>query len=133
MQGEPVQTPSGVVATMAGAGVQLIASQFAGSTPRISVVAPGEVDTAEMRALEELTRPGPFLTRTHQLGRFLGIRIDGKLAAMAGERMQPEGLTEVSAVCTDPDHVGKGNGATLTLAVADRTLWRKTRPSCMRG
>src|SRR5882724_4914462 len=42
-------------------------------------------DSPEMMALAELTKPGPFGQRTHELGAFLGVRRDGKLAAMAGE------------------------------------------------
>ena len=61
-----------------------------------------------MRALAELTQPGPFAERTHELGRFVGIRRAGKLIAMAGERMKLESFTEISGVCTHPDYRGKG-------------------------
>ena len=55
-----------------------------------------------------LTRPGPFLSRTLRLGSFVGVREDGRLIAMAGERMKLPGLTEVSGVCTHPDFRGRG-------------------------
>lgn len=67
-----------------------------------------DADAAEMRALALLTKPGPFLPLTHRLGRFIGIRQDGRLIAMAGERMRLPGLAEVSGVCTHPDHRGRG-------------------------
>ncbi|MBI1360505.1 MAG: GNAT family N-acetyltransferase [Alphaproteobacteria bacterium] len=128
MQGEPVAPPPGVVATLAGDGVQMVAARLEGEAPKADVIALGEADATEMRALAELTKPGPFLARTHTMGRFLGVRVNGRLAAMAGERMQPEGFTEVSAVCTHPDHVGQGYGAALTLAVAERILTEGATP-----
>jgi predicted GNAT family acetyltransferase len=63
------------------------------------------------------TQPGPFLQRTVELGTYLGVRRDGALVAMAGERLHPPGFTEVSAVCTDPDHRGQGYAARLVQAV----------------
>jgi predicted GNAT family acetyltransferase len=80
----------------------------------------GDEDSEEMVALAKLTEPGPFHHATHRLGRFIGIRQDGRLAAMAGERMRPDGHIEVSAVCTHPDFRGLGYGAALTSAVTSR-------------
>jgi ribosomal protein S18 acetylase RimI-like enzyme len=73
----------------------------------------GAADSAAMIELTQLTKPGPFGARTHELGIFFGIRGGGRLAAMAGERMKVPGYTEVSAVCTHPDHSGKGYAALL--------------------
>ncbi|WP_157592410.1 GNAT family N-acetyltransferase [Solirubrobacter soli] len=73
----------------------------------------GVEDVPEMLDLAELTQPGPFGTRTLELGRYLGIRVDGRLAAMAGERMRPSGATEISAVCTHPDFTGRGYARAL--------------------
>jgi predicted GNAT family acetyltransferase len=77
----------------------------------------GDADVPEMLALTELTQPGPFGVRTHELGRYIGIRVDGRLASMAGERMRPAGATEISAVCTHPDFAGRGYARTLMLAL----------------
>ena len=66
-----------------------------------------------MIELTALTKPGPFSTRTHELGAYFGIREGGKLVAMAGERLKVPGYTEVSAVCTHPDHNGKGYARVL--------------------
>ena len=66
-----------------------------------------------MVSLAEMTEPGPFLERTRELGRFVGSFHEGQLAAMAGERLQLKGLREVSAVCTHPDHRGKGYARAL--------------------
>jgi len=75
----------------------------------------GAADVPELLALTELTQPGPFGPRTIELGRYVGVRADGRLAAMAGERLRPEGHTEISAVCTHPDFTGRGHAKALML------------------
>ncbi|MEV8611540.1 GNAT family N-acetyltransferase [Amycolatopsis sp. NPDC051373] len=77
-----------------------------------------EADVPEMLDLVARTQPGPFLPRTISLGTYLGIRRDGALIAMAGERFHPPGWTEISAVCTDPAFRGQGLAARLIRAVA---------------
>jgi predicted GNAT family acetyltransferase len=77
----------------------------------------GDQDSAEMIDLTALTKPGPFSTRTHELGTYLGIRDGDKLVAMAGERLKVPGYTEVSAVCTHPEHLGKGYARVLMTEV----------------
>ncbi|WP_308206707.1 GNAT family N-acetyltransferase [Paractinoplanes hotanensis] len=61
-------------------------------------------------------RPGPFGPRTREPGTYLGIRREGALVAMAGERMRPPGWAEISAVCTDPAFRGQGLAARLIRA-----------------
>jgi ribosomal protein S18 acetylase RimI-like enzyme len=75
-------------------------------------------DVPEMLALVERSRPGPFLARTVELGTYLGIRRDGTLIAMAGERLHPPGWTEISAVCTDAAYRGQGLAGRLVRAIA---------------
>ncbi|MFB9931762.1 GNAT family N-acetyltransferase [Amycolatopsis halotolerans] len=87
-----------------------------------------EADVPEMLELVARTKPGPFLPRTITLGAYLGIRRDGVLVAMAGERMHPPGWTEISAVCTDPAFQGQGLAARLVLAVAAGIWERGERP-----
>lgn len=82
----------------------------------------GDADAAEMLALATLTKPGPFFSRTHQLGDFIGVRVDGHLVAMAGQRMRPDGYTEASGVCVHPDHRGKGYAARLLREVTATIL-----------
>ncbi|MFE0019671.1 GNAT family N-acetyltransferase [Amycolatopsis sp. NPDC059021] len=98
-------------------GVQLV---DAGLTPAEDpeAIRLGPADVPEMLDLVERTQPGPFLPRTIELGTYLGIRHHGALVAMAGERLRPPGWTEISAVCTDPAHRGKGLATRLVLAVA---------------
>ena len=88
----------------------------------------GLPDSPEMVELATLTKPGPFGTRTHELGTYLGIRRDGKLVAMAGERMKVPGHTEVSAVCTHPEHTGQGFARILMTEVMRRILERGETP-----
>lgn len=85
-------------------------------------------DTNEMVALTKLTNPGPFGTRTQELGLYLGIRQHGRLAAMAGERQRLPGYTEVSAVCTHPDFQGRGYARILISAVAGQIIKRGETP-----
>jgi ribosomal protein S18 acetylase RimI-like enzyme len=100
-----------------GEGVQLVAGTI-GARPDPEAVPLGPADVPDMLDLAARTRPGPFLPRTIELGGYLGIRGDGKLVAMAGERMRPPGHGEISAVCTDEAWRGHGLARRLTLAVA---------------
>lgn len=88
-----------------------------GVTAAVEIAELGEKDVTEMLELTALTKPGPFDKRTHKFGRYAGIRVHGSLAAMAGERMKVPGHTEVSAVCTHPEHTGKGYAAILMVDV----------------
>lgn len=72
-----------------------------------------ERDVPEMLALTAATQPGPFGPRTIELGNYIGVRKQGKLAAMAGERMSLDGFTEISAVCVDPAFRGQGHAVGL--------------------
>lgn len=72
-----------------------------------------EQDIPAMLALTAQTKPGPFLSRTIDFGDYNGFYDGGRLVAMAGERLQPDPYTEISAVCTHPDHAGKGYAARL--------------------
>jgi GNAT superfamily N-acetyltransferase len=67
----------------------------------------------QMIALTQLTKPGPFLERTIEFGNYAGIFEDNKLVSMVGQRMQPSPYIELSAVCTHPDHLGKGYAGVL--------------------
>lgn len=87
-----------------------------------------EDDIGNMLALAELTKPGPFKARTFELGEFWAVKVDGRLAAMAGERLKLPGFTEVSGVCTHPDFQGRGYAAALSTFVADRIARRGETP-----
>jgi predicted GNAT family acetyltransferase len=74
----------------------------------------------QMLALTKLTNPGPFLERTIDFGHYFGIFNGDKLIAMAGQRMHPLPYAEISAVCTHPDHLGKGYARQLLVFHANR-------------
>ncbi len=81
-----------------------------------------------MLALTKLTNPGPFAERTIEFGNYEGIFKDGALAAMAGFRMQPSPYTEVSAVCTHPDHHGKGYAGQMVRRKTQQILDAGAKP-----
>lgn len=85
-------------------------------------------DAAEMLALAQLTKPGPFGMRTHEMGNYIGIRREGKIVAMAGERLRVEGYTELSAVCTLPEYLGRGFAAGLIGELVARIRERGETP-----
>ncbi|MBE3009393.1 GNAT family N-acetyltransferase [Microbispora sp. NEAU-D428] len=88
----------------------------------------GVGDVPEMLDLTARTRPGPFWPRTLELGTYLGIRENGVLVAMAGERLRPPGWTEISAVCTAPEVRGRGHASRLVRALVARITSRNERP-----
>lgn len=92
------------------------------------VVELGAADVPAMLELTGRTRPGPFWPRTHELGTYLGVRENGALVAMAGERLRPPGWTEISAVCTAPEARGRGHAARLIRALVVRVTARDERP-----
>jgi ribosomal protein S18 acetylase RimI-like enzyme len=96
--------------------VQLLGTAVAAADdPEAEVLGADRVP--EMLDLVGRTKPGPFRTRTVEMGRFLGIRRGGELVAMAGERLRLPGSIEISGVCTDPAHRGRGLAGRLVRAV----------------
>jgi predicted GNAT family acetyltransferase len=87
-----------------------------------------EADIPEMLALTALTHPGPFRSHTYTLGTYLGIRVDSRLAAMAGQRMHLPGYREISAVCTHPDFQGRGYARTVVSRLVAETFERGLVP-----
>jgi predicted GNAT family acetyltransferase len=108
--------PEGWHALRKGTVVQMICRTVPDKSPLAAMIEPlGPADFPEMVALASLTEPGPFREHTAQLGNFIGIRLDGRLAAMAGQRLAPTGFIEVSAVCTHPDFRGRGYARALVI------------------
>ncbi len=125
---EPVAAPAQFDTVMAATGEQMIGTPAATDARTPPLVALGAGDVPAMMELVELTKPGPFGPRTHELGHFLGIRIGGRLAAMTGERMAPANFTEMTAVCVHPDFRGRGFAQVLLAAVSRRILARGETP-----
>lgn len=120
LQRAPIPALPGFVVAKSAAGVQMVATRPVADVADARIVPLGEDDAAEMVTLATLTEPGPFRSNTYTMGRFVGIRINGRLAAMAGERMRPEGFIEVSGVCAHPDFRGQGLARLLSQRVAAR-------------
>jgi ribosomal protein S18 acetylase RimI-like enzyme len=118
LSGDVPAFPAGWEELWRGEGVQLVETERLAPSPDPEAVLLGEADVPEMLALISRNRPGPFLPRTYELGRYIGIRRDGQLIAMAGERLKPDGWTEISAVATDDAHRRQGLASRLVLDVA---------------
>ena len=104
--------------------LQMTATAMSAGGREVAFEALTDADGPEMLALAALTQPGPFFSRTHLLGPFIGIRHEGALVAMAGERLSLDGFSEVSGVCTHPDHRGHGYASALMRVVTQRILER---------
>jgi predicted GNAT family acetyltransferase len=88
---------------------QMVAArQVAAPSDNLDVIRLDSADSAEMLDLAQRTKPGPFAKRTHEMGHYVGVREQGRLIAMAGERMCMDGYVEISAVCVDDAWRGKG-------------------------
>jgi GNAT superfamily N-acetyltransferase len=125
---EPVSPVKPLEILLAKTVLQMIATRVVGpmrprETERLDASA-----VPDMLKLVDASRPGPFAARTHELGDYLGIRVEGQLIAMTGERMKIEGFTEVSAVCTHPEHRGHGYAHDLVSLVTQAVLDRGERP-----
>ena len=118
---DAVKQPESFDIVMAATGEQMFGSPREVST-RETILKLGAADAPEMLALAELTKPGPFTLRTHELGNFFGIRIDGRLTAMTGERMKPGNHTEMTAICVHPDFRGRRYAQALMSVVSRQIL-----------
>ena len=118
--------PEGLPVAAQVALVQMTATALTPAGPAVrldgAIEELGEADAPAMLALATLTRPGPFRSKTRALGPFVGIKQGGDLVAMAGRRLRVDGFTELSGVCTHPDHRGKGYAAALSRAVVGEIL-----------
>lgn len=112
------ELPQGWTETRRGDGVQLIATDRVTGRPFDEAIELGDDDVDDMLAIVARNQPGPFRARTHQLGRYVGVRRGGRLVAMAGERLHPRGFTEISAVSVDEDVRRQGLASALTLDIA---------------
>jgi len=126
---DPVEAPPGMLVVHHSAPcVQMVADHVVAPKPDFEVVRLSEEDGPAMLALARMTEPGPFFEHTHRMGKFIGVKAKDLLIAMAGERLRPEGYTEVSGVCTHPDFRGRGFAGGLMRIVAARILARGEVP-----
>ncbi|MFJ9117266.1 GNAT family N-acetyltransferase [Streptomyces sp. NPDC102394] len=121
------EAPDGWEVVSVGHGVQLVDTSLR-AEPDPEAVRLGPGDVPQILDLIARTEPGPYRRRTVEMGTYLGIRHRGRLIALAGERLHPPGWTEISAVCTDPDHRGRGLATRLVRAVAAGIKERGEQP-----
>jgi GNAT superfamily N-acetyltransferase len=125
--------PEGWAVEYDGEGVQMTGEAVDGARPGdvpegIDIVQLGADDVPDMLELVALAHPGPFARSTWELGGYVGVRRNGRLVAMAGERMRPIGWAEISAVATHPDHRRQGLGELLVRVVTAGVKARGEQP-----
>lgn len=126
---DAILAPPGLTVARTATLAQMVAQTIdPATTAAPEWVVLGEADAADMLELALLTKPGPFRSHTHRLGRFIGVRAEGRLIAMAGERMRMPGFTEVSGVCTHPEWRGRGLAGALMRVVMQVMLDRGETP-----
>lgn len=118
---DELEAPTGVELVARFPIIQMVAFDFAPVDARdAEALTLAHVD--EMIALTTLMKPGPFGNRTFEMGNYIGVHENGRLAAMAGERMKPLGFTEISAICVHPEHQGRGHARRLTSILGKRIV-----------
>nr|WP_233217469.1 GNAT family N-acetyltransferase [Trinickia dabaoshanensis] len=110
---DELDVPAGFTVIWRAKLLQMVWQGMLESSSTCDHVRLSEADVPEIMALIAATQPGPFGTRTIELGSYKGVREDGKLAAMAGERLRVDGYTEISAVCVDAAFRGRGHATGL--------------------
>jgi GNAT superfamily N-acetyltransferase len=108
----------------------------AAQTPPITAAntAPTPIETlgannaTEMFDLINSIQPGYYNINTRQLGNYYGIRHQKKLIAMAGERIQFPGFSELSAICTDPSYTGRGYAQYLITHICRKQIASNITP-----
>lgn len=108
--------------------VQMIAKGCTGISGRHQIDDLGDHDADEMYQLATAMKPGPFERKTHLMGDFIGVRKNGRLIAMAGQRLRLPGYIEISAVCVAADYQSQGIGADLVRNMSQRIFDRGDIP-----
>jgi hypothetical protein len=102
---------------------QMVCNNFLPVTVAGADIRPlNETHVPDMLALTAITKPGPFTEKTISFGNYNGVFEDDKLVAITGERLHLDNYTEISAVCTSPEHTGKGYGALLVSMAAEKII-----------
>lgn len=113
---------AGMILDSHGDLVQMIRTEPMPVPDGPAIVPLGDAQRDDVLALTALVYPHYFRERTLALGRYFGIYRDGRLAAMAGERLATDRYQELSAICTHPDFLGRGYARRLTAWLANDVL-----------
>ncbi|WP_421915232.1 GNAT family N-acetyltransferase [Mesorhizobium sp.] len=127
-QADAIALPAGLSATSSASAMQMVGEQPLQAVRDERVQRLTQHDIPEMLALASLTKPGPFTSGALSLGDFWGVKVEGRLVAMAGERMKQPGYTELSGVCSHPEFRGAGLGRLMSLFVANQIFARGEVP-----
>ncbi len=116
--GEPPVEVQGLKVPGMVAGLQMVFPGDAeiavtGHAAEVEILELSCADAADMVELTTIAFPGYFRIRTCEMGTYYGVRVDGRLVSMAGERFKFDRYVEISGVCTHPEHTGKGYAAVL--------------------
>lgn len=129
VDGESWPLPPGTCEVKRATLAQMVAKRVVAPTQSEFDILPlGDSDTAEMAALAAHAQPGPWGPKTHLYGPFFGIRENGRLLAMAGQRMLMPGMAEVSGVATWADCRGRGYARALISHVMREMRTRGEQP-----
>jgi hypothetical protein len=92
----------------------VLSCDLSAPSPTIDIVPLSSANAQEMVALTTLAFSGFFRSRTCEMGSYYGVRSSsGELIALGGERLQLDGHSEISAVCTYPSFRGQGFAVSL--------------------
>lgn len=124
----PLTLPDELEVVRTGRVVQMVLEDLPRSQPDGRIVRLTRADAEEMLALATLTEPGPFTLNVQDLGDFYGVRENGQLVAMAGQRMRQVGFAELSGVCSHPSVRGRGLARLLSVFVTHLIVARGETP-----
>ena len=124
----PASVPAGWTLEAFRPLAQMVATQALDVIDGPEIIPLDESHRADVLALTALVYPHYFRPRTMDMGRYFGIYQDGRLAAMIGERLGTDSYTEMSAICTHPDFLGRGYARRLTAMLTNDTLERGRTP-----
>lgn len=127
----PVTIPESMDLVGEATLIQMIAKEPGERVTDDRIVPLTEADAAEMLELAQLTRPGPFTLGAQKLGTFWGIKREGRLIAMGGQRLKQPGYTELSGLCTHPDFQGKVSASCCSAMSPVTSPRRAPPPICM--
>jgi GNAT superfamily N-acetyltransferase len=119
---EELEAPEGLELMVHFPILQMAAFDFRPANVADDVEPLTTANVEEMIDLTTLMKPGPFGSRTIEMGSYIGVHENGRLAAMAGERMKPADFTEISAICVHPDFQGRGYARRLTSILGKRIV-----------
>jgi len=129
LQADEIELPDTLEAEVTAKGVLMTEVRPPEMEPPVAdIVRLQQQDVPDMVALAELTKPGPFTGRAPELGPFWGVKLEGRLAAMAGTRLNLTGFTELSGICCHPDFRGRGLASALSIHVAQDIRRRGDTP-----